>query len=118
MAELMLLNNHIEDQMTNADCEGAKQAINDYLKVIEKYKNVKDSLISGTSYYSDQMLYHVRLARIEKHMGNHAEGQKHMDIAKEACVQLKRQDCSEEKIIWFAKRLEGKHPIACLANEK
>ena len=118
MAELMLLNNHIEEQMANANCEGVKQAINDYLKVIEKYKDVKDSFISGTTYYADEMLGHVRLARIEKHVGNLAYVQKHMEKAKEACVQLKRQDCSEEKIIWFAKRLEERHPIACLANEK
>lgn len=117
MAELMLLNNHME-QMTNANCEGVKQAINDYLKVIEKYKDVKDSIVSRTTYYGDQMLGHVRLARIEEHMGNHAEAQKHMATAKEACAQRQWKDCSEEKLLWFAKRFEEKNPIACLANEK
>jgi hypothetical protein len=118
MAELMLANQHMPDQMANASCEGVKQAINDYLKVIEKYKDVKDGIITETTYYGDQMLGHIRLARIEDHLGNHDEKAKHLAIAQEACAHLKWKDCSAEKIISFAQRLEEKNPIACLANEK
>lgn len=118
MSELMLLNNHMEDQMANANCEGVKLAINDYMNILEKYKDVKDSFISETAYYADKMLGHVRLARIEEHMGNYAEAQKHMAIAKEACSHHGWKDCSEEKLVLFSKRLEEKHPIACLRHEK
>src|SRR5574341_62977 len=118
MAELMLANQHMSDQMANANCEGVKQAINDYLKVIEKYKDVKDGLITETTYYGDLMLGHIRLARIEEQLGNFAEKGKHMALAKEACAHRKWPDCSEEKLIWFAKRIEEKNPIACLSNEK
>jgi hypothetical protein len=118
MAEFTLLNQHMTDQMAHANCDGAKQAIIDYLTHLEKYKDVKGSFISDTVYYGDKMLSHVRLSRIEAHIGNHAEAQKHMAIAKEACAQRKWNNCSEEMLVSFAKRLEEKNPIACLADEK
>jgi len=118
MAEFTLLNQHMTDQLANANCEGVKQALNDYLNHLDKYKGVEGSFISDTVYYADKMLTHVRLARIEKHMGHHAEAQKHMTIAKEACAQRKWEDCSEEKMVSFAKRWEEKNPIGCLSSEK
>jgi hypothetical protein len=118
MAEFTLLNQHMSDQLANANCEGVKQALNDYLKHLDKYKGIKDSFISDTVYYGDKMLTHMRLARIEEHMGNHAEAQKHMTIAKEACAQRKWEDCSEEKIVSFGKRWEEKNPIGCLSSKK
>jgi hypothetical protein len=118
MAEFTLLNQHVTDQLANANCEGAKQALNDYLKHLDKYRDVRGSFISDTIYYGDKMLTHVRLARIEEHMGNHAEAQNHMTMAKEACVQRKWEDCSEGKMVSFAKRWEEKNPIGCLSNKK
>jgi hypothetical protein len=119
IAEFTLLNQHMHDQLANANCEGAKQALNDYLKHLEKYKGAEGSLISDpTVYYGDKMLTHMRLARIEEHMGNHAEAQKHMTVAKEACAQRKWEDCSEEKIVSFGKRWEEKNPIGCLSSKK
>jgi hypothetical protein len=118
MAELMLINQHMTDQMANANCEGVKQSINDYLKVIEKYKDVKDGFVTETTYYGDKMLGHMRLARIEEHLGNSAEAQKHMGIAREACAQRKWKECSEEDLVSFAKRLEEKTPIGCLSSRK
>ena len=118
MAEMMLADQHMSDQMSNANCEGVRQAINDHLKFLEKYRNVKGSFISETIYYGDKMFAHIRLYRIEKHMGNNEEALKHMERAREACAHRKWEDCSKEKLIGFAKRLDEKNPIACLANEK
>jgi hypothetical protein len=121
MAELVVFHEHMEDQMTNADCAGAKQSIGDYLKLIEKYKDIPYGLITTeTSYYGDTMLCHIRLARIERQLGNPTEATKQMELAKEACAHRKWKDCSEENMISFAKRREQKQPrpIACLANEK
>jgi hypothetical protein len=118
MSELMLAKEHMVEQMANASCEGVKQAINDYLKVIERYKDVKDGVTRETIYFGDIMLGHIRLARLEGHLGNSAEKSRHIAIAKEACIHRKVIDCSEENIIRIAKRLEEKNPIACLTNEK
>jgi hypothetical protein len=61
LSELMLLNHHVEDQMTNGTCEGVKQAIEDYLKILDKYRNVKDSFVSDTAYDGERMVAHIRL---------------------------------------------------------
>jgi len=78
MTELMLANQHMDDQMANANCEGVRQAVNDHLAVLEKYRNAKGSIISETIYYGDKMVAHVRQFRIERHMSNTEEALKHM----------------------------------------
>jgi hypothetical protein len=119
MAEVGYFLGHMEDQVTNADCEGAKQAISDFLKLLEKYKDIPYGLITTeTSYYGDKMLGHIRLARIERQLGNQTEATKQMELAKEACVHRKWKDCSEEHMISVTKHRDQKQPIACLANEK
>ena len=118
MAELMLANQHMGDQFTNANCEGVKQAINDYLKLIEKNRGKDDVFMTETTYYGDLMLGNIRLARIEGHQGNTDAEKRYLSIAQEACAHRKWPDCSEEKLIWFSRRLEEKNPIACLSKEK
>jgi len=58
------------------------------------------------------------LARIEEYLGNSTEAQKHMAIAREACAHRKWKECSEDKLVSFAKRLEEKNPIGCLSSKK
>ena len=118
MAEFNLFHQHLKNNLENASCIGAKEALNDYLKHLEKYKGVKGSFISDTIYYGDMMLTHVRLARIEEYMGNHAEAQNQINIAKEACLQRKWEDCSYEKMVLMTKRLEERNPIGCLSSQK
>lgn len=118
LAETMLVEQHMKDQMSNANCEGVKQALNDYLKILEKYKNRDGSFLSGTTYYGDKMLIHTRLARIAKKEKNLVEAQKHMAIATEACRERGWKDCSEENLVRFSKRLERQNPIACLSDSQ
>jgi hypothetical protein len=117
MAEMMLVNQNMTDQFTNANCEGVEQAINDYLKVLERHKGKDDILVPDTVYYGDLMLGHMRLARIEEHRGNQEETKRHLPIAQEACAHRKWPDCSEEKLRWFSERLEKNNPITCLSKE-
>jgi len=117
MAELTLINQHMANQIENANCEGVRQSINEYLQIIEKYKHVKEGLITETTYHGDRMLGYMRLARIEEYLGNKAEVRKHITAAKEACIQYKWKDCSEEKLVSFMKKLEEKHPIGCLSKK-
>lgn len=118
MAELMLANNHMADQMANANCDGVKQSINDYLKLIEINRGKDDVFMTETTYYGDLTLMNLRLARIEEHQGNQEEKRRHLAIAQEACAHRKWKDCSEEKLIWFSKQMEKNNPITCLSNEK
>lgn len=117
IAELMLVNSHVEDQFSNANCEGVRQAINDYIKLIEKYKNKDDVLLTETVVYGDLMRGNLRLARIDRHEGKESERAQHLAIARAACAQRKWTDCSEEKLLWFSKRTDQNHPIACLGND-
>jgi hypothetical protein len=117
MAEMMLINQNMTDQFTNANCEGVEQAINDYLKVLERHKGKDDIFVPDTVYYGDLMLGHIRLARIEGHRGNQEEKNKHVAIAQEACAHRKWSDCSEKKLRWFSERLEKNNPISCLSDQ-
>ena len=118
IAELTLIEKHMADQMANAGYEGAKQAIVDYLEMLGRLKGVEGAIITKTSYHADIMLCHVRLARIEKRLGNNQEAARHIQIAKRACIARNWKDCSEEKMILFSQRNERKFPIACLAGEE
>jgi hypothetical protein len=118
MADFTLINDHLTDQLANASCEGAKKALIDFIQILERNRNLEGSLVTETSYYVDKMMTHIRLARIEKQLGNKDEEIRHIKIAKEACASRKWPDCSTEKIMTFTKRAETKSPIACLVNEK
>jgi hypothetical protein len=117
-AELMAADRHMADQLANANCDGTRQAIVDYLETIEKNKGVKNGIITETSYQGDKMLGHMRLALIEKKHGNRTEEALHMAIAREACIARKWGDCSDEKLMMYVSRFEEKNPMVCLNNEK
>jgi len=68
--------------MANADCVALKQTLNEYLTLLEKYKDFELGLIlSRTAYYGDKMLTHARLARIERKLGNEGESGNQMKLA-------------------------------------
>ena len=117
MAELMFFSNNLSTQLKNANCEGLKKTYYDYLSMLEKYKNVEDSFMSGTAYHADQTLIHTRLARIERKLNNETVAQKHIKIAQTACEQLDWKDCSENKLIEITKKLEKNNPILCLSTQ-
>ncbi len=118
MAEFALSSQHMGDQLANANCDGAKQAIVDYLNTVEKYKNVKNGIITESSYQADKMLGHMRLALIEEKQGNQSEKMRHLAIAKDACIARKWEDCSEEKLSMYVRRFLEKNPVACLKNSE
>jgi len=107
---------YMANQMANGDCNGVKESINKFLIVIEQFKNVKKGLYTESTYYADKMLGHLRLVRIEEKQGNLEERSNHLEIAKEACIHRHVDYCTEEKLIWYGKRFEEKHPIACLSK--
>jgi hypothetical protein len=119
LAEFTLANQHIAEQMANADCLALKESLKEYLVLMERYKDFEHNVIlSRTTYYGDKMLTHARLARIERKLGNKKEVENQMKLAVEACKQRGWRDCSEEKIIFFTKKIEEKNPIGCLSDSK
>ena len=119
LAEFTLVHQHIADQIAEADCLALKETLNEYLALLEKYKDFERGLVlSRTAYYGDKMLTHARLARIERKLDNEREAGIQMKLAVEACKQRGWQDCSEEKIVSFARKIEEKNPIGCLSDSK
>lgn len=118
MAYFLTATDNMTSQLANANCDGVKESINDYLNQMEKLKNSKNNLIiTETSYNHDKMRAHMMLARIEEHLGNNTESAKHISIAQEVCAKRKWKDCSEDKLLEFEYRLEKDNPIACLSND-
>ena len=114
--EMVTSSEHMKAQFANADCEGLKNSLEDFLLMVERYRTVDNPLFTETTYYGDLMITHLRLSRIEKKLGNSNEAQSHMLKAQNACLKRGFKDCSETKLIDFSKRLEEKNPIACLAD--
>ena len=119
VAEFTVVHEHLADQMANADCLALKEALKEYLALMEKYKDLERGLVlSRNTYYADKMLTHARLARIEHKLGNETEAGNEMKLAMEACKQQGWQDCSDGKIVSFTRKIEEKNPIDCLSNSK
>lgn len=114
----MAAEQHMTDQFENANCEGLKQSIKEYLSIIEKYKDVEGSFISGTAYHMDKMISHLRLFQIEKNMGKNDEANKQMKLACEECSARMWEDCSEEKLFEYINLLNERNPITCLGNNE
>jgi len=117
-AELWLFHDHLTRQMANADCEGLKNTLNDFLAILDKYKDVEGALVSSkTVYYGDNMFTHGRLALIERKLGNEAAAQEHIKAALEFCAKQDWKECSADKIFSTIKRIDQKNPMACLSDE-
>ena len=114
MGELVRIEQHITDQMENSTCAGLKSALNDYLVLIENYKDDEDITIRKVLYHQHKMIAHLILAKIDGSAGDRQEALKHIEYAKEACVDRNWEDCTVEKLDQYTKDYLKEHPIACL----
>ena len=117
MAELWLFEDHLTAQKANADCEGIKKTLNDFMLILDKYHNVEGAILSDSSYLFDKMATHARLALIERKLGNEAAAQEHIKAALGFCAKQDWKESSAEKIFSVIKRIDQKNPIACLSDE-
>jgi hypothetical protein len=118
VAEIMLSQENVTRQMAGAGCDGVRDALNAYLNVLDKYKDVEGSIVSGKTYFGDKMFTHARLAMIEWHEGNTEAAKNHMEIAMSACNNFGWDRCSEENILMVIERLDDNNPMACLKSER
>lgn len=103
--------------LANADCDGARKVLTDFLLMIERYRAVDNPLFTLSTYHSDLMITHTRLSRIEDKLGNKKEAEYHLKMAHRACESSSFQNCSRTKLISISQFLEKKNPIACLADK-
>jgi hypothetical protein len=103
--------------MASVEKELAKDQ--DYRDALLTYLTVLDQVYSKTAsktdlkiYYSDKTLANVRLSLIEDKMGNREAAAKYMKQAIESCPKSGWKDCSSDKLIYVAKRLDENSPFA------
>ena len=113
---LIRLEEQITEQMENANCVGLKKSLNDYLVLIKNYKEDEDLTIRKFLYHQHKMIAHLIIAKIEKSEGKNQKSMKHIEMAKEACVDRNWDDCTTERLDQYAKDYIKDHQIACLKN--
>jgi len=104
--------------LSEGDCQAVKEALTKHITLVNKYKDIPETFLSGTIGYSDITVSYVRLARLEKKLGNTVLAQSHFEKAVEACRKARWKDCSEENIISVSRMFEKKSPIPCIANDE
>lgn len=85
-------------QFKNAEYPEAKEALLNFIKLLEDSKDSKDPMISESILTFDKMLAYGRLAQLTRKNGHEAEAKKFMDLAVEECNRTSWKDCSDEKV--------------------
>lgn len=104
--------------LSEGDCQAVREALTKHITLVNKYKDIPDTFLSGTLGYSDITISYVRLARLEKKLGNTDLAQSHFEKAVEACRKARWKDCSEENILSVSRMFEKKSPIPCISNDE
>ena len=113
---LIRLEQQITEQMENANCDGLKKALINYLVLIENYKEDEDLTIRKYLYHQHKMIANLVIAKIEEREGEGQKALRHLELAKEACVDRNWDDCTTERLDQYAKDYIKEHQIACLKN--
>ncbi len=107
---------HLNAQMANADCENLKNTLNEYISLLEKYKDIENPIMPKRVYESDMLFAYARLSLIEEKLGNETAAEECINIALELCKKQGWEDYSKENLFSWIGKLSEKNPIACLEN--
>ena len=118
LAEMVKIQDHLSTQFQHADCEGVKKSLNEYLIFLDKQQNVESLFFTESTRFADKMMAHVRLALIERRLGNEIEAKRHLELAESFCNAIGREECSEERMISFINKVDKKKPIKCLEESQ
>ena len=139
--DMMYYSEFYEEQYSNADCEGVKEALTDNILMREKYKDIEESFFGRDIYLTEKMFSYTRLSIIENLSGNKKTSREHMDVAIEVCnarnSAIKNRpgneqasdknisnspesinECTAEKLLYLQRKVDEKNPIACLSDKK
>ena len=110
MAETAYYSAFIEAQMSEGTNATREEALRAFLAVIEKRKGHWTPTFSEKGYAVDAALTNARLSALAQKRGATREAQEYLNRAASFCPQIGWQDCSAEKILAFAQRLD-KHGL-------
>jgi len=104
--------------LSEGDCPAVREALIKHILLVNKYKDLPETPLSGKIGYSDISISYARLARLEKKNGNTDLARSHMEKAVEACQKAEWKDCSEEQILSVSRKFEEKAPIPCITIDE
>jgi hypothetical protein len=83
-----------------------RDALLDYIAIVEERSQSGQAVFSETTYQTDSMLVYTRLARLETQAGNAEAAADFKDRATDACESLNWPDCSWEALRTFSEGVE------------
>lgn len=110
MVETAYYSAYTEMQMAEGTDASREEATRGFLALIEKRKGHWTPLFTEKGYAIDSALTNARLSALAQKRGATQEAQEYLSRAASFCPQIGWQECSAEKIVSFAKRLD-KHGL-------
>lgn len=110
MAEMGYYFTHNEIQMAEGTDATRKEALLGFLALIEKRRGHESLWFTEKVYATDSALAYVRLAALAKKRGATQEANQYLNRAASFCPQIGWKECSAEKIVSMAQRLD-KHGL-------
>jgi hypothetical protein len=106
VAETADYSGFIEAQLSEGTNAARDEALHNFLAVIEKRKGHWTPTFSEKAYAVDSALTNARLSALAQKRGTSQDAQEYLERAVSFCPQIGWQDCSAEKMVAFAQRLD------------
>lgn len=110
MGEASYYSAYFNMQMTEGTDSTREEAIQGFLALLKSRKDRKSPWLTEKVYAIDSALANARLSALAQKRGAAKEAQEYLDRAASFCPQIGWQDCSAEKIVNTAQRLD-KHEL-------
>lgn len=110
MAEMEYYFTHNEVQMAEGTDATREEALRGFLAFIEKRRGHESPWFTEKVYATDSALANARLFALAKKRGATQEAKEYLNRAASFCPQIGWQECSAEKIVSVAQRLD-KHGL-------
>jgi hypothetical protein len=110
MAEMEYYFKYSEMQMAEGTDATREEVIRDFLALIEKRRGSGSPWFSEKVYAADSALANARLSALARKRGATQEADEYLNRAASFCPQIGWRECSAEKIVQFALRLD-KHGL-------
>jgi hypothetical protein len=110
MAEMEYYFTHNEVQMTEGNDATREEALRGFLAFIDKRRGHESPWFTEKVYATDSALVNARLFALAKKRGATQEAKEYLNQAASFCPKIGWQECSAEKIVAVAQRLD-KHGL-------
>ena len=110
MAEMEYYFTHNEVQMSEGTDATREEALRGFLAFIEKRRGHQSPWFTEKIYATDSALANARLSALARKRGATQEADEYLNRAASFCPQIGWQECSVEKIVSVAQRLD-KHGL-------